>query len=594
MTFDTRRTQVRFEDDPSVHASGAYARIRRMLAAERCVVLDGGVGTELPGLRESDERFWGVRAVVEDPDTVRDVHQRYVAAGCDVVTTNTWGLPSALLVDGPRLWGSDRPVHWMDVARDAVRLAREAVADGQSAVAFSLNGDIDGEEGNETIRLLDRAFADEPPDLLLVETLSLVRPSLYATVERLLETGLPVWLSFRRCPHGLCGVYGEHWGGPEGDQFGRAARRFEELGIEALLVNCIPPDHVEGMVSLLRDFTDLPLGVYPNLGYLTSDGWQSQDGVGGEEYAAMALRWREEGAQIVGGCCGVTPDHIAAARRRLEGTTPGRRHRVEVPLDDAGASATTPTGWRDRRGRSLYPIEFPDLLVEPGVFAPRGGSFLAWRHLFAEGIGAHQRCLDVGSGTGLLAVQLALNGAAHVHAIDVDERAVNNTRDNAFRNGVAERVTAACADIYPWVPDERYEVIVANPFQLPTDPLSQEVMHRPVDYWGRNALDQLIAKLPQALAPDGVAYVVHLSIVSQAGTAGLVERTGLQERVVDYELFPMSSAHRASIDHIRRVEALSDANHLRLSEHDVMVAYLLEIRRRSERSGRPAVAPWEE
>ena len=100
-----------------------------------------------------------------------------------------------------------------------------------------------------------------------METLSLVGPSIYVTVESLLETGLPVWLSFRRCRHGVCGVYGQHWGGPEGDLFGRAARRFEEMGVGALLINCIPPDHVRGMIAWLRDFTDLPLGVYPNLGY---------------------------------------------------------------------------------------------------------------------------------------------------------------------------------------------------------------------------------------------------------------------------------------------------------------------------------------
>ena len=80
-----------------------------------------------------------------------------------------------------------------------------------------------------------------------------------------------------------------------------------------------------------------------------------------------------------------------------------------------------------------------------------------WRHLFREGIGSHQRCLDIGCGTGLLTVQLALNGAAHVNAIDLDERAVANTLTNAFRNGVAERVTAAAVDLYPWVPEERYD-----------------------------------------------------------------------------------------------------------------------------------------
>ena len=190
-------------------------------------------------------------------------------------------------------------------------------------MAFSLNQDVDRPEGGETIRLVSRAFADEPPDLILLETLSLVRPSLFRTVEALLGTGLPVWVSFRRCRHGLCGVYGQHWGGPEGDAFGRAARRFEEMGVGALLVNCIPPDHVEGMVSYLRDFTDVPLGVYPNLGYFTNEGWRFDPGVGGEEYAEMALRWRAEGAQIVGGCCGVGPEHISAARERLAGT-PGR------------------------------------------------------------------------------------------------------------------------------------------------------------------------------------------------------------------------------------------------------------------------------
>jgi hypothetical protein len=58
-------------------------------------------------------------------------------------------------------------------------------------------------------------FREEPPNLILVETLSLVRPSTtYETIERLLETGVPIWPSFRRCRHGLCGVLGEHWGGP--------------------------------------------------------------------------------------------------------------------------------------------------------------------------------------------------------------------------------------------------------------------------------------------------------------------------------------------------------------------------------------------
>src|SRR5262249_35136696 len=157
-------------------------------------------------------------------------------------------------------------------------------------VAFSLNADVNSDGGRETIRLLARLFADEPhpPDLILLETLSVLDESLEQTVQALLDTGLPVWLSFRRCRHGLCGVYGPRGGGPEGDALGRAAHRSEGIGAGALLTNCIPPDHADGMVGSLRDFTDLPLGVYPNLGYFTDRGWSFDVGVGGDEYAAMA------------------------------------------------------------------------------------------------------------------------------------------------------------------------------------------------------------------------------------------------------------------------------------------------------------------
>jgi SAM-dependent methyltransferase len=428
---------------------------------------------------------------------------------------------------------------------------------------------------------------------VLLETLSLVRPSLFDVVEGLLDTGLPVWLSFRRCRHGLCGVYGQHWGGPEGDAFGRAARRFEELGVAALLVNCIPPDHVDGMVSYLRDFTDLPLGVYPNLGYYTSAGWRFEEGVGGSEYAEMALRWRREGAQIVGGCCGVGPGHIAAARERLTGTKPGRSRPGQHVGDDGVATVPKPSApWADRRRRSLYPLQFPELVAHAGVPAAIPGSYMTWRFLFEEGIGAHQRCLDIGSGTGLQTIQLALNGAAHVHALDVDDRAVANTLDNAFRNDVADRVTATMTDLYPWVPEERYEVIVACLPQIPRDPLTQLSSHRPVDYWGRGLVDQVIGKLPAALAPEGVAYLTQTSILSRQQTIEQLALGGLEAQVVAWDLSELPASYEGHLDQVREVEELSDAHHLNIGQEGALVTYLLEVRRYSgERADGP---PWRE
>lgn len=561
-----------------------------MIASDRCVLLDGATGSELVEISgnrpEVEEHLWGVSAIVEAPDRVKALHRRYAEIGCDVISTNTWAIPTALREGGPPAWDPAQPVHWMDVARSGVRLAREAAQESgrgdEVAVAFSINGDVDTADGRETIRLLARVFEEEPPDLILIETMSLVRSSTYATVESLLATGLPVWMSFRRCRHGVCGIYGEHWGGPEGDAFGRAARRFEEIGVGALAINCIPPDHVTGMVSWLRDFTDLPLGVYPNLGYLSSAGWRNDHRIHGAQYAELARSWREEGAQIIGGCCGVGPEHLEAARAALEGTSAGHARPTVVTDSSAavGASGTTQNSWTDARGRALFPLEFPDLVVDDGVWVPTQASLMIWKYLYNEGIGAHRRCADIGSGSGLLALQLARNGAAHVHAIDVDERAVRNTLTNAFRNGVAERVSAACADLYPWVPEERYDVIVASLLQAPGDPFAPVVSHRPRDFWGRTLVDHLIGILPRALADDGVAYIMQLSVLGERRTIELLERAGFASRVVDYALVGFDEGlEKQDTEQVLRVEERSDAYHLRVGDRDMIVAYLLEVRR---------------
>lgn len=582
-----RPTSAVAATDAEPEREGPYGRLVHMIAGDRCVVLDGATGTELievGGERpEVQESLWGVTAVLDAPAEVTAVHRRYVDVGCDVISTNTWGLPTALRDGGPKLWEAAKPVHWLDVARRGVRLARRAAEGaGRScdvAVAFSINGDVDTPDGDETIRLLARAFEQDPPDLVLLETLSLVRGSTFATVERLLATGLPVWLSFRRCRHGVCGVYGEHWGGPEGDAFGRAARRFEEMGVGALMINCVPPDHVTGTISWLRDFTDVPLGVYPNLGYLSSAGWRHEPSIGGAQFAELALQWRDEGAQIIGGCCGVGPSHLEAASAALVGTRPGTA-RPASAVDERhvpARSGRAVTRWTDQRGRATYPLEFPDIVCEPGVFAPGQDSFLIWKYLYRERVGAHRRCLDVGCGTGLLAIQLARNGAVHVHATDIDDAAVKNTLTNAFRNGVSDVVSAARQDLYPWVPEERYDLIVANLHQTPVDPFEQVSTHRPLDYWGRNLLDHLLRLLPEALAADGIALVMQLSIIGEQRTSQLLEELGYQARVVDFALVEFDAVFREKREQIARVEENSDAYHLALGDHDVLVAYLLEV-----------------
>lgn len=576
--------------------SAAYGRLEELLAAERCVILDGGVATELQRLRPlkgergPEPELWGTWALYRVPQAVLEVHRRYVESGCNVISTNTWSILSAPEVELRASRGGPELAHWMDVARLGIRLARRAVEEGgrqdSCAVACAISEEVSSDRRQETIELLARVFEDEPPDLILLETLTLIRdPTTFDTVELLLDTGLPVWLSFRRCRHGVCGVYGQHWGPPEGDLFGRAARRFEKMGVGALLINCLPVDHVPGIVSWLRDFTELPLGIYPNLGHLVGSLWRFDEQIGPERYAELALLWREEGAQIIGGCCGTTPEHIAALAEAVADTRPGRKRPPAERWDrEQPPPESEPMLWLDDRGRALDPLPLPQLTIDPDVFVPTQGSFLCWKYLFSGAVGEGKTCLDVGCGCGILAVQLALNGARHVHAIDIDRNAVANTLANAFRNGVADRVSGHDVDLYEWEPDERYDVVVASLYQMPVDPFEEPTGHRPLDYWGRNLLDHFIRILPSVLAEDGRAYVMQLSIVGQLETSRQFERLGLVSRVVDFSFFPFGPLFEQNKEQIERVEELSDAYHLVLGGQDIMVAYLLEVAHQSRLS----------
>jgi 5-methyltetrahydrofolate--homocysteine methyltransferase len=121
-------------------------------------------------------------------------------------------------------------------------------------------------------------------------------------VAEIRNTGLPVWLSL---------------------QLGRAEvarseflpQRITELdhrALDALLLNCLDPTELSGAVRLLSQITSIPVGVYPRLGRQAYGGWEVDPAVGPHEFAAWARSFFREGACIVGGCCGVTPEHIQA------------------------------------------------------------------------------------------------------------------------------------------------------------------------------------------------------------------------------------------------------------------------------------------
>ena len=190
------------------------------------------------------------------------------------------------------------------------------------------------------------------------------------------------------------------------------------------------------------------------------------------------------------------------------------------------------------------------------MFVPTQGSFLVWKHLFRTGIGAGMRCLDVGCGCGIQTVQLALNGAEHVHAIDIDRNAIANTVSNAYRNGVGDRVSGDDVDLYQWTTEDRYDLIVASLFQMPVDPYEEPSGHRPLDYWGRNQLDHFLSRLPKLLTADGRALIMQLSIVGQVATVAAARARRPQGARRRLHVLPVRPAVRGqqAADRARRAD----------------------------------------
>lgn len=309
--------------------SAAYKHVAERMK-DGCAILDGGVATELDRVRRESrwnaERPWGTWALHEAHAETLEVHRRFVNAGCNVISTNTWSI-----LEVAREWSdadttaSAGMPHWTEFARSAVRLARlairEAGREDSCAVAFCIDGDITSDAALGTLELLESTWQSEPPDLVVLETLSTVSDEALAAVSALHDTGLPVWVSLQLGRDAMAA----HPDLPE------LLKALESRSVSAVLLNCVEPSELEGAVRMLSKLTQLPLGVYPRLGHQGAAGWDFDTSTGPQEFATLAKRFHTEGACIVGGCCGVTAPHIQAAAEALHAPLPSNVIPADLP-----------------------------------------------------------------------------------------------------------------------------------------------------------------------------------------------------------------------------------------------------------------------
>jgi 5-methyltetrahydrofolate--homocysteine methyltransferase len=296
------------------------SRFLEALRSGRVLLMDGAMGTELrrAGLADREcSESWNIT----HPARIATVHQAYVDAGAEVFLANTFQANRPTL--SPGRGGGSRPVF------ENIKAAREIVApvlsDNQVGLV-SVGPIVEPPDTQEFARLLDidevigaiwtlainRQF--QPLSGILLETCS--SPRVRFAVWRAVKPGVPVLLSltYRRDPDGQIITFSGHT--PEW-----FARRAKDWGVAALGVNCgrdIGMDEIIEIVRRYRQETDLPLFARPNAGTPTKQDNRWVYPHTPEQMAARVPELLAAGASMIGGCCGTTPEHIAAFRRVLD------------------------------------------------------------------------------------------------------------------------------------------------------------------------------------------------------------------------------------------------------------------------------------
>jgi len=283
-------------------------------------LLDGGTGRELKRIGAPFQQpEWSALALIEAPEFVTRVHQSYVDAGADVITTNTYAVvPFHLGEERFAARGAELAALAGSLARDVADGAPRRVAVGGSLppVCGSYRPDlVDITRARPILTVLVTALAPYV-DHWLAETLSSLSEA-ELVGELTAPTGKPLWLSFT--------LDDTHPGAVarlrSGESVTDAAQLAQRLGAAAILFNCSQPEVMADAVRAARAACDLPVGVYANAfppqpeeaeaNAVLLDIRADLDPAG---YGHFARGWRAAGATILGGCCGIGPEHIAALR----------------------------------------------------------------------------------------------------------------------------------------------------------------------------------------------------------------------------------------------------------------------------------------
>lgn len=277
---------------------------------KRKVFFDGGMGSLLQarGLKPGElPETWNIL----HPEILKEVHLEYLKAGCDIVTTNTFG------ANGLK-FGKEGGLALDRIVAAAVENAKAAVSEtGRGWIALDMGptgkllkplGDLDFEDAYGLYRDVVLTGVKAGADLVLVETMSDGYEAKAAILAAKENSSLPVFATM---------IFDSKGKLLTGGNVESTVALLEGLGVDALGINCgLGPVQMKEILKDILRAASVPVIVNPNAGLPRSEGGKTVYDIDAEKFAAVMEEISDMGANVLGGCCGTTPEHIAGTVKR--------------------------------------------------------------------------------------------------------------------------------------------------------------------------------------------------------------------------------------------------------------------------------------
>ncbi|MEE8388922.1 MAG: homocysteine S-methyltransferase family protein, partial [Acidiferrobacterales bacterium] len=335
------------------------------LMGERILLLDGAMGTMIQSHEPGESIYRGDRfrdwktdlkgnndlLVITRPDMIQDIHELYLEAGADIIETNTFGANSVTLADyDMRNLSYEMNVTGARLARDAVDKYSSddkprfvAGVLGPTNRTASIGPDVNDpsfrnitfDELVESYLEATRGLIDGGSDIILIETIFdtlNAKAAVYAVDSFFEEQGRqwPVMVSGT-----ITDASGRTLSGQTTEAFYNSLRHINPISIG---LNCaLGPDMLRPYVEEMSRISSVAVNVHPNAGLPNAFGGYD---LSPDDMAREIADWARSGyLNIVGGCCGTTPDHIKAMARAITGTTPRKPAKRPVECRLSGLEA---------------------------------------------------------------------------------------------------------------------------------------------------------------------------------------------------------------------------------------------------------------